>query len=278
MVDSINTNSQSLFGLQNLNQSRRNSLDTQNEISSGRSVNSAKDNAALFGIAQELLGDLGGRGAVTQSLDRAISTADVSLAAGEVVSDLLLQAREKALQAADPGLDDTSRNALNQEFVQIREQITTTLESAGFNGNNPLVAGGGDISAISDPDGQQNITIQEQDLSLGGSNVTLGAAQEIGSLSDAQNALAAIDQSLGNVSNVLSDIGAGANRLQDAQEFNQRLADTTEIGIGNLVDSNLASASAQNEANQVREQLGILTQGIANRQPSSILSLFRSSE
>lgn len=275
MVNSINTNASSLGGLQNLNRSQSSTLSTNNQISTGKKVNGPKDDAATFAIAQKLLGEVGGLGASGDSLDRALSTASVAEAAGNQVSDLLLQLKEKAVAARDPGLDDASRQALNNEFASLRDQIGQVVKSASFNGTNAVEAGGGDIAAITNQDGSETFSIANQDLSLGGGNVTLAADASIGTAADAANAVAAIEQSLGNVSASLSTIGSGARRLEQTREFNQVLSDTTEIGIGNLVDANLGKTSAQQAANSVREQLGIVALNIANRQPSSILSLFQ---
>ncbi|WCL55210.1 flagellin [Gimibacter soli] len=275
MVNSINTNASSLGGLQNLNRSQSSTLSTNNQIATGKKVNGPKDDAATFAIAQKLLGEVGGLGASGDSLDRALSTASVAEAAGNQVSDLLLQLKEKAVAARDPGLDDASRQALNNEFASLRDQIGQVVKSASFNGTNAVEGGGGDIAAITNQDGSETFTIANQDLSLGGGKVTLAADASIGTAADAANAVAAIEQSLGNVSASLSTIGSGARRLEQTREFNQALSDTTEIGIGNLVDANLGKTSAQQAANGVREQLGIVALNIANRQPSSILSLFQ---
>lgn len=275
MVDSINTNASSLLGVRNLQKSSSLLRTDQKELATGNKINDARDNAAILAISKLLESDVAGLGSVKNSLDRAISTSDVALAAGNEVSDLLLQLKEKAVKAADPGLDDASRQALNTEFSALRDQITGIVENAEFNGTNALKAGGDDIVAISEADGGGSLTIQAQDLSLGGSNVSLGGSQGIGTLADAQAAVAAIDDSLANVSSALSEIGSGSSRLQQTKDFTERLSNTTEEGIGNLVDANLARTSASFEANQVRQALGIQSLSIANRQPAAILGLFQ---
>lgn len=191
------------------------------------------------------------------------------------MSSLLLNLKEKAVKAADPGLDDASRQALNNEFTALRDQIDSIVGSAEFNGTNALKAGGNDIVAISEADGGGSLTIQAQDLSLGGDNVALSATQGIGTLADAQAAVSAIEDSLVSVSNALSEIGAGSSRLQQTKDFTETLSNKTQEGIGNLVDANLATTNANFEANQVRQALGIQSLSIANRQPAAILTLFQ---
>lgn len=276
MVDSINTNAGSLLGVRSLQKSNSLLRADQKELSTGNKVNDVRDNAAILAISKILEGNVAGLDSVKSSLDRAISSSDVALAAGNEVSDLLLQLKEKAVKAADPGLDDASRQALNTEFSALREQITSIVDSAEFNGTNALKAGGNNIVAISDAEADNSLTIEAQDLSLGGDNVSLGATQGIGTLADAQAAVSAIEESIVNVSSALSEIGAGSARLQQTKDFTETLSNTTEKGIGNLVDANLARTSASFEANQVRQALGIQSLSIANRQPAAILGLFQS--
>ena len=89
MTLSVNTNQPALIALQNLNRTNDQMQATQTRINTGESISTAKDNAAVWSIAQEQRADMSALGAVKMSLDRATSIADVALAAGESVSDLL---------------------------------------------------------------------------------------------------------------------------------------------------------------------------------------------
>jgi flagellin len=77
------------------------------------------------------------------------------------------------------------------------------------------------------------------------------------------------------VNTALGTLGADNNNLQLQITFNQSLSDATNTGLGNLVDANLASASAQITALQTQQQLATQALSIANSQPSIILSLFK---
>ena len=96
MTNSVHTNASALIALQNLNQIGDRLAATQNRISTGLKVQGAKDNSAVWAIAQNQRADLGAFGAVKTSLDRATSLSDVTLAAGESISDLIIQMRQKA--------------------------------------------------------------------------------------------------------------------------------------------------------------------------------------
>ena len=99
MSFSVNTNPGALVALQNLGGTSRELFTTQNKISTGLDVAGAKDDGAIFAIAQKNRADVAGLGAVKNSLDRGTSAVDVALAAGEAISDLLIELKAKVVAA-----------------------------------------------------------------------------------------------------------------------------------------------------------------------------------
>jgi flagellin len=112
MAFSVHTNAAALIALQNLNKTSTDLNEAQNRISTGLQIANAKDNAAVWAIAQGQRADIGSLGAVKMSLDRATSIADVASTAGQSISDLLVQMKEKVTAAMDPSIDTASRTAL----------------------------------------------------------------------------------------------------------------------------------------------------------------------
>ena len=212
---------------------------------------------------------------VTSSLQRGQSTLDVAISAGTQVSDLLTQMKAKALAASDSGLDQASRDALNSDFKSLRDQITTIVSNADFNGSNMIKSGGDTIYALANADGTSKITVAAQDMSLGGANVTIGATDTIGTSTTASAMIATLQTSINNVSSSLAKLGTGSKALASHLTFVSKLQDTINAGIGNLVDADLAKESATLQALQTKQQLGIQALSIANSSTSSLLSLFR---
>jgi len=275
MAFSVNVNPSALSALRNLNTTTQELSVTQNRINTGLKINSAKDNAAIFSIAQKLRADLRGFNAVKQSLDRSIGTVDVALAASNAISDLLISMKEKAVAAADKGLDSTSRTALAEDFNALRSQISTIVKNAEFNGSNLIDNGTTDITAITNADATQTLTVKHQNLTLGGGNILITATQSILTQAAASIAVSQLVSSLNNVNSALTKLGAGATSLEQNRTFADRLSDVIETGIGNLVDADLAKESANLQALQVKQQLGIQALSIANQSPQAILSLFQ---
>ncbi len=274
-LNSVNTNVGAMIALQNLQTTNAELGVVQSRVNTGKKIASAKDNGAIWAIAQGQRSEIGALNAVKDSLQRGQSATDVAIAAGESVSDLLLQLKEKALAASDSSLTTSSRRALNEDFKAIRDQITTVVGNASFNGvnliNNSTTVG---FRALSNASGS-TITVNDENLSLGGANVTLAAAATIGTATLASTALTTINTSIDNVSAALARLGTGSNSLSTHLKFVGKLQDSLESGVGNLVDADLAKESARLQSLQTKQQLGVQALSIANSSTSILLGLFR---
>ncbi|HVX57804.1 MAG TPA: flagellin [Candidatus Saccharimonadales bacterium] len=274
MSFSVNTNNGAAIALQYLNLTQGQLDQTQSHINSGLKVASAKDDGAIFAIAQNQRGDLAGYQSVMSSLNNGSSAIDVALSAGQSISDLLIQMKQKALSAADPSLDTASRQALNANFTALRDQITTIVKNAVFNNFNLVDGSTTKIQALASADGSRRITAGAQNLSLSGTIVTLKSTATVSTQAKASALIGTLQTSLANVNAALAKLSSGAAKFSIQSTFTQNLSDTLTSGLGNLVDANMAQESAKLQALQVRQQLGVQALSIANQQPQTILSLF----
>ena len=276
MTISVHTNTAALTALQNLNKHNEELNITQNRISTGLAVNNAKDNAAVWAIAQGQRADIGALAAVKMSLDRATSISEVAMTAGESVSDLLVQLKEKVLTGQDPSLSPESRNAVNSDYKAILRQISQVVQNSTFDGANILdnsITGG--IRFLANADANSYITLSSRDMSLGGGIVTLAATSSIGTVALASVAMAALTLSISNVNQALGDMGSQAKQIDSHNNFVSKLSDVLTAGVGNLVDADMAKESARLQALQVQQQLGAQALSIANQSPQVILSFFK---
>lgn len=271
----VNTNVGAMVALQYLNKTGRDMAEVQMRVNTGLSVASAKDNGALFAIAQSMRSEVAGFGAVSQSLNRAASTGDVAIAAGEAISDLLIEMKEKALAASDSSLDADSRSALDEDFMALRDQIATIVANAAFNGVNLVDGSTVNLQALANGDGTGRLTISGEDMSLAGSIVTLATNASIATQASASTAISTVETSLNNVNQALARLGTGVKSLEIHDVFVSKLSDALHTGIGNLVDADLAKESARLQALQVKQQLGTQALAIANQAPQILLGLFR---
>ena len=274
-LNSINTNASAITALSNLTSTQMALSTTQNTISTGKKINTAKDNGAVWSIANTMSGKSTALDSVKDSLNRAQSTIDVAMSAGQQISDLLTQMKAKALAASDTSLDTTSRTALNEDFKSLRDQISNVVTNADFNGINMVKSSGTTIYALANDSGTSKLTVAAQDLSLGGGKVTLSATASFSSAATASAYIATINTDLTNVNTALTKLGTGSNALASHLKFVSSLQSSLTTGISNLVDADMAAESAKLQALQTKQQLGVQALSIANQSTSIMLSLFR---
>ncbi|MEO6339894.1 MAG: flagellin [Caulobacteraceae bacterium] len=276
MAISVNTNQPALIALQNLNKTTEMLSETQNRINTGLKISSAKDNASVYAIAQKQRASISALGAVSDSLNRATSIADVANTAGQSISDLLNSMKQKVVAAMDPSNDTTSRAALNSDFRSIIRQIGQVIQNAKFDGANildgSLPTG---LRFIADSDATTYVTLATQNLSLGGSIITIASTSSINTVTNATAVLALLNSSIINTNAALANIGAQSNQISSHNSFVSKLIDSLNVGVGHLVDADMAAESARLQSLQVQQQLGAQALSIANQSPQIVLSLFK---
>lgn len=274
-MNSVNTNVGAIVALQNLNSTNSELNVVQARVNTGKKVATAKDNGAIWAIAQSQRADISALNAVKDSLQRGQSAVDVAVAAGEGVSDLLIQMKNKALAASDTSLDSTSRAALNEDFKSLRDQLAKTVTNAEFNGTNMIKTGATNYEALANSAGTSKLTVKAEVLSLGGANVTVAATASFNTATNALTLVGTVQTSINNVSASLARLGTGSKSLDTHLTFIGKLQDSLEAGVGNLVDADLAKESARLQALQTKQQLGIQALSIANQSSATLLGLFR---
>lgn len=273
-TNSINSNYAALVALQGLNQTTTELQSTQAKISSGLQVGSAGDNASVWAIAEDQRNTAGRLDAVKSSLQRAQSTLDVALSAGQTVSDLLNQIRAKVLLATDSSLDTVSRNALSSDVAAYTAQIIKVVSSADFNGASLVNTSATPLVALTDANASV-FTVQTDSLTVGGPNITFTAGASFSTATQATALLALVDASIPNVNQAVSQLGASSNAISSHLTFVATFQDTLTQSVGSLVDADVAKESAALTALQVKQQLGVQTLSIANSSRDVLLSLFR---
>ena len=272
---SVNTNSGAMIALQQLSKTNMNLAETQSRINTGLKVAGAKDNGAIFAIAQGMRAEVSGLGVAQQSLDRVQSTTDVALSAGEAISDLLIDMKEKALSATDATLTTEQRAAYNEDFTALRDQVAKIVSNAEFNGANLIDGSVATVEAIANADGTSSLTVSGEDLSLSGTIVTITTTQSFNTVTTASTAVGAVSASIQNLNSALARLGTAAKSVEVHNVFVGKLSDQLETGIGNLVDADLAKESAALQSLQTKQQLGVQALSIANQAPQIINSLFQ---
>lgn len=273
--NSINTNVGAMAAIATFNAINAEMAEVQMRITTGKKVNSVKDNPAIWAIAQNQRAEIKGLDSVIGSLQRGMSVVDTALSAAENISDLLNEMKALAVSAADYPASDPARTAINENYLALRKQIDIAVQNAGFGGLN-LLAGSGStdqVRALANTNATSTIDVAHIDLSTGGALMSALPPDLLGSFSP--TSVSDIASVTTNVNNAISRLGTGSKRLESHLKFVSKQQDALEAGVGNLVDADLAKESARWQALQVRQQLAVMAMRIANQQPSYLLQLFQ---
>lgn len=284
-MTSVQTNMGAMTALQNLNKTNREMEMIQSRINTGLKVATAKDNGAVYNIAQQQRSERSAYDAVATGLDRAKAIGDVALAAGEVISDIFTQMREKAVAASDTSISATSRAAYNAEFTALRDQVASVIANAVFDGANGLNGAAANYTFLANTTGSLTVDLPILDLRLvtgAGTavaspavDVYLGTTDDLSTAALAATARDRVAASLEFVNASLARLGAASKRIESHRIFVTKLQDAMTGGIGSLVDADMAVEAAKLQAAQVKQQLGTQALSIANQAPQAILSLFK---
>ena len=299
-MDSINTNTAAMVALQSLTDTQNNLAQVQNRVSTGLKIGSAKDNGAIWAIAETEKAQASSLDAVMNSLNNGKSVLDTTIQAGSQMMDILNQMRAKALAASDAGVDNASRTQYQSEYSKLAQSYANVVASASFNGINLIDASPGKVSAIGSADGA--ITINSLHTSLNAATVFAGdtaltltagtvtapattatvdtVAGVAGNWADGTGVLAAgslakIDLAIKSVTQGMSGFGVDSKAVDNQLNLVSKLQDSLNTGIGNLVDANLAQESANLQSLQTKQQLGVQALSIANQSTGILLGLFR---
>ena len=171
-MSSILTNTSAMVALQTLKGINSNLQKTQNEISTGKSVATAKDNSAVWAISKVMEADVKGFKGISDSLALGESTVAVARQAAETVTDLLTEVKGKIVAAQE---DNVDRAKIQTDIDALVDQINTVVGAAQFNGLNLVDGSQTTVDVLASLDRQSNgtvttssISITAQDLSTGG--------------------------------------------------------------------------------------------------------------
>jgi flagellin len=272
-LNSINTNTAALVALQGLNKANEQLQTVQNQVSTGYKVASAQDDSASFAIAQGLRGDLKGYDAIQEELSKAKGTMSVANTAAQSISDTLGDIRGVMTKLADDDLSATERTQYQGDYTNLKAQITNYIAAANYSGTN-LLGSTTNVAVIKDLSGGS--------LTLRASNLTTDVLANLTAVTTSAQAQTMLGASGGlttaetNLGNTMANLGADTTSLSSQYDFVGTLSDATTDGVGDIVDADMAKASAQLQSLQIRQQLATQTLSIANSSPNVLLSLFKS--
>jgi flagellin len=273
-MSSLLTNTSAMTALQTLKGINKNLSMIQEQVSTGKKINTAKDNAGIWAVSSVMGSDVRGFKAISESLSLGQATVAVARDATETVKELLVEM--KALIVTSQG-ENVDRQKLQNDIAQLSGQINSTVQAAQFNGKNLLLTASTDMLVLSslDRDGTGAVTVSEITVTAQDVEAIFTAVDAYDVTADEDAPLDDIELQIQAAIDAAAAFGSAEKRLEIQANFVSKLMDSMTAGIGALVDADMEAASARLNALTVQQQLGLQSLAIANSNPQGLLSLFR---
>jgi flagellin len=278
-MSSILTNTSAMNALSTLRGVNDRLGETQNRISTGLKVNSAKDNASYFSISTTMDSESGMNKAINSGLTLAKNSVSTGRLGAETMVDLAQQFVDRLAFAQTEGVD---QDAIQKELSSLAAQMKTSIAQSSFNGENLLTAAGSGpkeiVSGVSRSGGSLSTTVIKYDatnLEAVQASFEAFSIDNTTSSADLQTALQTAEGFLSTVTGAATDLGIAEKSIETQQNFLSELTNRLDSGVGSMIDSDMEEEAARLQSLQVQQQLATQSLSIANQAPQNILSLFK---
>lgn len=311
----INTNIKSLVSQTALNANSKSVAAAMEQLSTGRRINSAADDAAGLAISSRMTAQVKGLDQAVRNANDGISLLQTAEGALIEVTNMLQRMRELAVQAANDTYTSSDRTSLNLEYSQLIQEINRVSQNAQWNGmtilNNTTtgsgtIGTGGTVAAPATAGSElrnvrfqvgansnQTISAQFKDFSIPmtAAGVADTAAADVStkvfsgdaklhdtSITTAANssiAIARIDVAMNRINDERATFGAVVNRLNYAGDNLANVSMNTTESRSRILDADYAKASSELAKTQIIQQAATAVLAQANMDQQSVLKLLQ---
>jgi flagellin len=247
-------------------------------LSTGRRINSAKDDAAGLAIASTMTASIRGMNQAVRNANDGISWAQTAEGALNEVTNMLQRIRELAVQSASGTYSDTDRTNLNEEVTELKSQITNILATTEFNGTRVFnssasgttyTAQGGSLSVQVGSNNGDSITLDFTSLS------DLASGTAVDTSANANTALDNVDTMLDDVNTTRASLGAGQSRLASVVNNLTNNVNNLSDARSRIEDTDFSQETTNLAKSQILSQAATAMLAQANQSQQNVLSLLR---
>ena len=285
----VNTNISASVAQSALVRNSRALSSAMEQLSTGKKINSAGDNAAGLAISSRMTSQIRGLGVAIGNANDAISMVNTAEGALNEVTAMRQRMRELAVQAGTGTTDSADRTYLNSEFVALRTEIDRIADNTKWNGRNILdgsAGGSAGASTVAFGIGQDGTAAQSFSTAFGNFNNTTGKLSGLASktisagtvasaITVAAAAIAEIDIVIADVSTQRATFGAVSNRLTHAVDNLTNVKTNSESARSRILDTDYAAATSELARTQIIQQAGTAMLAQANQLPQTVLALLQ---
>ena len=286
----VNTNISASIAQAALARNERELTAAMEQLSTGKKINSAADNAAGLAITTRMTSQIRGLDQAIRNAHDAVSMVQTAEGALDEITTMLQRMRELAIQSGTGTTDAVDRTYLNQEYVALRAEIDRVADNTEWNGRvilngNAGASAGGSLSAVTFQVGAgeaQTIAVNFGNFTNSDGSMStlastrLSAATIASAVSVASNAITSLDTAMTAVSNQRASFGAVNNRLIHAVDNLTNISTNAAQTRSRIMDTDYAAATSELARTQIIQQAGTAMLAQANQLPGSVLQLLQS--
>ncbi|HBW82583.1 MAG TPA: flagellin FliC [Gammaproteobacteria bacterium] len=286
----VNTNISASIAQAALARNERELTAAMEQLSTGKKINSAADNAAGLAITTRMTSQIRGLDQAIRNAHDAVSMVQTAEGALDEITTMLQRMRELAIQSGTGTTDAVDRTYLNQEYVALRAEIDRVADNTEWNGRvilngNAGASAGGSLSAVTFQVGAgeaQTIAVNFGNFTNSDGSMStlastrLSAATIASAVSVASNAITSLDTAITAVSNQRASFGAVNNRLIHAVDNLTNISTNAAQTRSRIMDTDYAAATSELARTQIIQQAGTAMLAQANQLPGSVLQLLQS--
>jgi len=291
MSMNVNTNVNAAFAQSALSVNSRLQTTAMQQLSTGKQINSAKDNAAGLAMSETMTSQIRGLNMAVRNANDGISYLQTAEGAMVEQTNMLQRMRELAVQASSDTVDSTSKGYLNDEFTALRGEIDRIAANTQWNGNAILKGANattwtgasattGTVTFQVCANSGSGVAFVVGDMSTTGTSSALsaissGAGIGINSAASASAAITAVSTALNNIASQRAKIGATMNQLTYAADNLTNVAQNATDSRSRILDTDYATATTQLSKTQIISQAATAMLAQANQQQQSVLALLK---
>ena len=283
----VNTNVSASIAQAALAKNDRSLGTAMEQLSTGKKINSAGDNAAGLAISSRMTSQIRGLGAAISNANDAISMVGTAEGALDEITSMMQRMRELAVQAGTGTTSAADRTYMNSEYVALREEIDRIADNTQWNGQNILDGSAGASTGKSTvafqvgANEKQTISTAFGNFTNGGGHMSalastrLSAATIASAAVVASNAITQLDNTIADVSAQRATFGAVSNRLTHAIDNLTNVKTNSEASRSRILDTDYAAATSELARTQIIQQAGTAMLAQANQLPQTVLALLQ---
>jgi len=269
----INTNVNALFAQSAMKTNSRDMASAMQQLSTGNRINSAKDDAAGFGIAQNMTAQVRGLNMAVRNANDGVNMMQTAEGAMVEQANMLQRMRELSVQAANGTYSSTQRSYLKTEFEALSSQVNDIATSTKWNGLALMSTASASFKFQVGAASGQTVSVVVGKMTMSG--LSPSTTFNIGTSSGASTAIGKLDSALDNINKQRATIGAGINRLTYASDSLSNTSSNLAASRSTVADTDYATASTKLSKAQIIQQASTAMLAQANQQPQTVLALLK---